>query len=490
MAAGWRGAVAAIGLILVASTAAGEVLVGPLAPQPPAFRPAIAHNQQRVAALVADLAPPPESAGRVEIIEARDAAALRKSFLDTARLAGRWSGRAIRIESGGWKLDRLAAELAGPDMLRCRSRVCELRAPLLIEAGASLHVGAAAGSAELRLSQSHGAFIASLGSLFIQEAALDGRRLEEDAPGATADAAFRPFLVVYDAGHLVIASSRLAAMGYDAPAAYGVTLTTSDRTDPATDRPSALIHDSEFRDLYYGFYSHAAKGVDIVGSRYIDSVHYGIDPHDGTEDLWIAGNVVRGTRIAHGIIASREVRNIIIHNNRSLGNAGSGIALDRGVTTAVISGNLVTGNVGNGIVLYESHDIVVAGNRIARNAGNGIRLRHSSDVWLGGNGVYANGKHGLEASSRTPEREATPEEALYARPVTLTLAGNRFVRNSESSCNFKGIARLDLVPPAPGEALAPCGLPEAVAGDKDWVAAIAAAWSRREPLRIESPPPP
>ena len=92
-----------------------------------------------------------------------------------------------------------------------------------------------------------------------------------------------------------------------------------------------------FQELHYGFYSHAAKGVDIVASRYLDSTHYGIDPHDGTDGMLVAGNVVRGTRIAHGIIASRDVRNIVIHANRAVDNAGSGIVLDGGITNAAIS---------------------------------------------------------------------------------------------------------------------------------------------------------
>jgi poly(beta-D-mannuronate) C5 epimerase len=490
MAGGWQRAGVAIGWILAASSTGAEVLVGPLVPDQPAFRPSIAEHRQRVATLIDNLEPPPTRGGRIEVIQARDAAALRRSFLGTARLGGRWSGQAIQIESGGWELDGLAEALGRPDLLDCNRQLCELRAPILVEAGASLHVGAHAGSATLRLSQSHGAFIASLGSLFIQEAALDGRLLEEDASAATSGPDFRPFLVVYDSGRLTIASSRLAHMGYDAPSAYGVTLTVGDRAGAANGRPSALIHNSEFRDLYYGFYSHAAAGVDIVANRYLDNVRYGIDPHDGTEAMWIADNVIEGTRIAHGIIASHRVRNVIIHANRSVANAGSGIALDRGSSAAVISDNVVVGNRGNGITLYESHEVAIDNNRIMYNAGSGIRLRQSSGISIAGNLVERNGKHGLEASNRTPEREATPEEAEHARPVTLALTGNRFGGNRWSACTFKTIARLDLVPAAEGEALAPCGEPAALGGDKEWAAAVARAWNGREPLRLEAATPP
>lgn len=480
----WRrgGTAAAFCLGLVATTALADVAVLPLTPQPPDFRNQIARQRARVAALVERLQPPQPADGRVEVIDATDSALLRKTFIDSAERMPDWTGRTIHVASGGWDLPRLAARLGDPTLLACRQQACELRAPLLIGAGAGLHVGPQAGCAELRLSRAHGAFVASLGTLFVRDATI-----ESDAAEHSADM-FRPFLLVYDAGRLVLASSRLAHLGFDAPAAYGVTLTTSDRSGAAVDRPSALIDDSEFRDLYYGFYSHEARGVDIVDSRYVDSVHYGIDPHDGTEALWIAGNTVHGTEIAHGIIASREVKDIVVYGNRSFDNGGAGIALDRGVTSAIVSGNTVAGNGSNGITLYESHGVVVEGNRIVRNRGNGIRLRHSSGVWIESNRIDGNGGHGLEASSRTPERQATPEEASYARPVALTLMGNRFLRNGESACNFKGIARLDLIPGEDG-ALAPCGRPEALAGDRDWLAAIVGVWNDRKPVRIEGPAP-
>lgn len=481
-----RGVAAAVGLVLAATAAQAQVRVSTLDPAPPDYRIQVARKLDRAASLVAALAPPPPSPGTVEVIDAGAAAALRKSFIDTARQTGSWSGRAIRVASGSWRLDDVAETLAAPDLLACSAGRCELRAPVLVEPDATLHIGAAAGSAELRLSQAHGAFIASHGRLLILDAALAGRR-PDGSPAATAGPEFRPFLLVYDAGRLVVAASRLAHMGYDAPTAYGVSLSTTDRGSAPAARPSALIHGSTFRDLWYGFYSHSAQSVDILASLYLDCVLYGIDPHDGTRDMLIAGNTVQGTRRTHGIIASREVRDLVVHDNRSTGNGGSGIALDRGVTRAIVTDNLVTGNAANGITLYESHDVTLAGNRIVGNGRNGIRLRQTAGIWIAGNLVVGNGRHGLEASNRTPEREATPEEAGFARPVALTLAGNRFADNGQSACTFKGIARLDLVPKAPGAALAPCDGPAAVGGDLPWAAAIADARGRREPLRLQAP---
>lgn len=477
-----RSGAAAFGLLLAASTAAAEVRTGPLVPWPPDYRPDIARRLDRVSALVERLTPPEPAPGLVEVIEARDVERLRKSFLDDAERTPGWTGRAIRIAGGAWPLGALAEALAAPELLACAGRSCELRVPVLIEAGASLHIGAGAGPAELELSPEHGAFIVGNGLLFLRGASLSGAGLRGAAPGG-----FRPFLLIYDEGRLVVAASRLAHLGFDAPSAYGVTLSTTERDGEPAARPSALIHESQFRDLYYGFYSHGAEGVDIVDSRYIDSVEYGIDPHDGTTDMLVARNIVQGTRGAHGIVASRQVSDLVVHDNRSIDNAGSGIVLDRGVVRATVTDNLVTGNGGDGIAVYESHQTVLAGNRIVGNGRSGIRLRQSADAWISGNTVVGNGRHGLEASSRTPERQALPEEASHARPVTLTLAGNRFADNRESACTFKGIARLDLVPAAPGAALAPCGEPEAVAGDEDWAAALAASWTRREPLRLEVP---
>lgn len=481
-----RGLAAAVCLLLAAGTAEAQIRTSTLDPAPPDYRAAVAAKLERARALVAGLAPPQPSPGEVEVIDADAAAALRKSFIDTTRQAESWSGRAIRIASGSWRLDDVARAVAAPELLACAAGRCELRAPLLVENGAALHIGAAAGSAELRLGQAHGAFIASHGLLHIQAAAVSGRR-PDGSPAATAGPGFRPFLLVYDAGRLVVAGSRLAHLGYDGPTAYGVALSTTERGSPPRARPSALIHASTFRDLWYGFYSHGAQGVDILASLYLDCVLYGIDPHDGTVDMLVAGNAVQGTRTAHGIIASRRVGDLVVHDNRSTGNAGSGIALDRGVTRATVTDNLVTGNAANGVTLYESHDVVLAGNRIVGNGRNGIRLRQAAGAWIDHNIVVGNGRHGLEASNRTPEREATPEEASFARPVTLTLAGNRFAGNRDSACTFKGIARLDLLPASPGAALAPCESPTAVAGDLPWAAAIAEARGRRKPLRLQAP---
>ncbi|HMR29763.1 MAG TPA: NosD domain-containing protein [Geminicoccaceae bacterium] len=480
------GIAAAVGLLLAAGAAQAQIRTAPLDPAPPDYAAAVAGKLARAEARIAALEPPRSAPGAVEIIDADDAPALRKSFIDTTRRARGWSGRAIRIASGGWTLGDVALALAAPELLACHAGRCGLGAPLLVEAGAALHIGAAAGSAELRLDQARGAFVVSHGLLDIRDASISGRR-PDGAPATGVGPDFRPFLLVNDAGRLVIDGSRLAHLGYDAPTAYGVTLSTTERIGEPAARPSALIHDSTFRDLHYGFYSHGAAAVDILDSRYLDCVVYGIDPHDGTSDMLVAGNTVQGTRIAHGIIASRRVADIVVHDNRSIGNAGSGIALDRGVTGAVVAGNLVTGNAANGITLYESHDVTLAGNRIVRNGRNGIRLRQAAGIWIAGNIVVGNGRHGLEASNRTPEREATPEEASFARPVTLTLAGNRFAGNRESACSFKGIARLDLVPAPAGTVLAACGDPPSVAGDLPWAAAIAEADGRHEPLRLAAP---
>ncbi len=484
MGRGRLGAATALGLLLAASAAAADIRTAPLEPEPAGFRADVPARLARIATAAAALAPPAFRPGPVEIIDAAAAAALRKSFIGTVRAAGSWSGRAIRVGGGVWPLDRLAGTVADPALLACDRGGCELKAPILIEAGATLHIGAAAGSAELRFSQPHGAFIASHGLLLVLHASLSGRDAD-GRPAGTDGPAFRPFLLVYDTGRLVVASSRLAHMGYDAPSAYGVTLTTTERAGEPSARPSALLHDSVFRDLYYGFYSHGAEAVDIAGNRYIDNIHYGIDPHDDSRDLAIVGNVVQGTRIAHGIIASRRVSGIVVDGNRSIGNAGAGIALDRGVTGALITDNLVTGNGSNGITVYESHDSTIAGNRIVGNGRSGIRLRQAAGIRIVGNLIVGNGRHGLEASNRTPEREATPEEAGFARPVALTLAGNRFADNALSACTLKGIFRLDLLPPPAGGPLAPCGEAASLGGDKSWIEALTAASQRREPLRLE-----
>ncbi|HLD65794.1 MAG TPA: right-handed parallel beta-helix repeat-containing protein, partial [Pseudomonas sp.] len=146
--------------------------------------------------------------------------------------------------------------------------------------------------------------------------------------------------------------------------------------------PTGWVIDSEFVDMYYGFYCYEARDLVIKGNTYRDNVVYGIDPHDRSHRLIIAENSVFGTRKKHGIIISREVNDSWIFNNRSYDNKLSGLVIDRNSVNNLIAYNEIYRNHSDGITLYESSDNLLWGNRILNNRRHGIRLRNSVNIRL------------------------------------------------------------------------------------------------------------
>jgi poly(beta-D-mannuronate) C5 epimerase len=184
---------------------------------------------------------------------------------------------------------------------------------------------------------------------------------------------------------MYIAGSTLSSLGYHKGKSYGVTYSTYDRETlgaPKLSRPTGSIVGSTFTDIYYGFYSYEADDIAIVGNTYVNNVIYGIDPHDSSRRLIIAGNETYGSGKKHGIIVSRNVDNSWIFNNYSHHNHGSGIMLDRGCNNNVITNNISAYNDGDGLTLFESPNNFVSENKIYQNGLGGIRIRNSWDIHL------------------------------------------------------------------------------------------------------------
>ncbi len=159
--------------------------------------------------------------------------------------------------------------------------------------------------------------------------------------------------------------------------------------------PTGWLLNSEFVDLWYGFYCYEAADVVIKGNTYRDNIVYGIDPHDRSHGLIIAENSVHGTKKKHGIIISREVDNSWIFNNKSYDNKLSGIVIDRNSINNLIAYNEVTQNHADGITLYESSHNLLWGNKVLNNARHGIRVRNSVDIRLYENVSAANALTGV-----------------------------------------------------------------------------------------------
>lgn len=306
-----------------------------------------------------------------------------------------------------------------------------IRLPLVVRPGATLEIR----EQTLRLSEERGAFITNDSWLFVIDSTIIGWREKTDGPATYQEkASFRPFFVGWGGSETFVLGSEFASLGYNQSKSYGFTIAQYSEYDNARlgrSAPHAWLIESTFRDIYYGFYCYEAEDVAIVNNVYRDNIVYGIDPHDYSSNLLIAGNTVFDTIEKHGIIISREVNDSWIIDNHSYNNGLSGIVLDRQSRNNVVANNLVRDNQGDGIGLYESPDNLLWGNRLINNLRNGIRVRNSTNVGVYHNTAALNGTFGVLGQIK--DLSATDrnfEEDYYHQAVSLTVVGGNLASNA------------------------------------------------------------
>jgi len=252
---------------------------------------------------------------------------------------------------------------------------------------------------ELRLSQEAGSFLVNDGQLFVRDTKITGWREKTNGPATfQSPKEFRPFLLAWGGTETYIANSKMASFGYANSKSYGVSIsqyTPNMAKVLKRSEPTGWIVDSEFSDMWYGFYCYETTGFVIKGNTYKDNIVYGIDPHDRSHGLIITDNTVYGTKKKHGIIISREVNDSFIFNNRSYDNKLSGLVIDRNSVNNLIADNEIYRNHTDGITLYESGDNLLWGNKVISNRRHGIRVRNSVNIRLYENVAMANGLTGV-----------------------------------------------------------------------------------------------
>ncbi|WLG40496.1 mannuronan 5-epimerase AlgG [Pseudomonas rhodesiae] len=252
---------------------------------------------------------------------------------------------------------------------------------------------------ELRLSQEAGSFLINDGQLFVRDTKITGWSEKANGPALfKSPKEFRPFLLAWGGTETYVANSKMASFGYANSKSYGVSIsqyTPNMAKVLKRPEPTGWIIDSEFSDMWYGFYCYETTGFVIKGNTYKDNIVYGIDPHDRSHGLIIADNTVYGTKKKHGIIISREVNDSFIFNNRSYDNKLSGLVIDRNSVNNLIADNEIYRNHTDGITLYESGDNLLWGNKVISNRRHGIRVRNSVNIKLYENIAMANGLTGV-----------------------------------------------------------------------------------------------
>lgn len=252
---------------------------------------------------------------------------------------------------------------------------------------------------ELRLSQEGGSFLINDGQLFVRDTKITGWSEKANGPALfKSPKEFRPFLLAWGGTETYVANSKMASFGYANSKSYGVSIsqyTPNMAKVLKRPEPTGWIIDSEFSDMWYGFYCYETTGFVLKGNTYKDNIVYGIDPHDRSHGLIIADNTVYGTKKKHGIIISREVNDSFIFNNRSYDNKLSGLVIDRNSVNNLIADNEIYRNHTDGITLYESGDNLLWGNKVISNRRHGIRVRNSVNIKLYENTAMANGLTGV-----------------------------------------------------------------------------------------------
>ncbi|MEG1078776.1 MAG: mannuronan 5-epimerase AlgG [Pseudomonas sp.] len=326
-----------------------------------------------------------------------------KEFIGGDNKMAEWVARqhgipqAIFIDDGHVDFTELSKRVPKQYLSETSPGVYLARLPIVVGAKGVLEIDAKV--KELRLSQEGGSFIVNDGKLFVTDTKVTGWREKDNGP-ATFRAAneFRPFLLSWGGTQTYIVNSQMASFGYAKSKSYGVSIsqyTPNMAKQMGRAEPTGWIIGSQFSDMWYGFYCYEAYDVVLKGNTYRNNLVYGIDPHDRSRRLIIAGNTVYGTKKKHGIIVSREVNDSWIINNRSYENTLSGIVVDRSSVNNVVANNEVYRNGSDGITIYESGDNLIWGNKLINNRRHGIRVRNSVNIRLYENVAMANGLVGV-----------------------------------------------------------------------------------------------
>src|SRR5215467_2727175 len=203
-----------------------------------------------------------------------------------------------------------------------------------------------------------------------------------------------------------IIDSDVGYLGYQGSEAYGLSWKVLGGTLQVLDQVNVFgdIRNSHIHHNYFGVYSFGLFGGQWSGNEVDHNVLYGFDLHDDSDQVTITNNMSHDNG-KHGIIGSKRCDHLIIRDNKSFNNVGTGkigiglfgavgvgIMLHRSSDDSIIENNEVFGNV-TGIVIFDSNRTVVRGNSSHDNLLYGIRVSvGSSDNTIEQNDIAFNPK--------------------------------------------------------------------------------------------------
>lgn len=143
------------------------------------------------------------------------------------------------------------------------------------------------------------------------------------------------------------------------------------------------ILNNTFHNMWDGFYSDSVGFITIKDNKYYNNLRYGIDPHSGSHDFSIIGNLVYNN--SHiGIICSENCYNILFSNNVVHDNGIAGLMFSLDTNNSVAKKNYAY-NEKIGISIYQSSNDKIY-NNLVKSSSTGIYVAGRSL----GNHIYNN----------------------------------------------------------------------------------------------------
>jgi poly(beta-D-mannuronate) C5 epimerase len=376
-----------------------------------------------------------------------------KEFIGGDNKMSEWVARqhgipqAIFIDDGYMTLQDLAKKVPKQYLSETSPGVFLARLPIVVGKKGIFEIDKK--TSELRLSQEAGAFLVNDNQLFVADTKLTGWSEKANGPSTfKAPKEFRPFLLSWGGTQTYMFNTKVASLGYNNSKSYGLSIsqyTPNMKAQMNRPDPTGWIVNSEFSDMWYGYYCYETRDFVVKGNTYRDNIIYGIDPHDRSHGLIIAENTVYGTKKKHGIIISREVNDSFIINNKSYENHLSGIVLDRNSVNNLVAYNQIYRNHTDGITLYESADNLLWGNRVFANKRHGIRVRNSTNIKLYENLAIGNGLMGVyghikDLSDTDRDIKLDPFDA----EVSLIMVGGELTSNGSGPLSIDSPLSVEL----------------------------------------------
>lgn len=349
-------------------------------------------------------------------------------------LQGRLDPKAITIQNGVFSLEQISNAILDEDFIKINADGgYVLHVPLIIKPSATLIM---LEGETLLMSANEGALMAVLGTANITNSHVLGWDTTQDQPAYFDKSSnFRPYLIAWCGSRLNIVNSYLAYLGYDAAKSYGVTYSSCENdkyveTGTSLESGMGWILNSEFENLYFGFYSYETKDAVLIGNKYKDNIVYGIDPHDRSSNLIIANNHIKDTRQKHGIILSRDVHDSFVINNVVEGSRGTGLMLDRNSYNNVIAYNISQYNGHDGLSFFESPSNISYKNILYANGKSGLRVRNSWSIKSIEDVINDNKSYAAELYTQSLEsRHIDDSKDPYQLTASLILLKNEIIGN-------------------------------------------------------------